>query len=395
MARKGWTRREPWRAAALVLASACVPSVSAQTWSLTGGNGNWQAPSSMQPLPFTSRGSWVSMPFVVQGQPWVHAQGGNRPFEREAPQRFQPKPAPPVPAPVPQPAPSAIDPNATYPTAPDRGSRPSSMPRTENANGMQPQSSADADGVSVSTGSISLPTTSGVSMSGGPIGVNMGTNWGWGASSAVHRDASTGYPVGWNQPGASYGAFDPRLSVHYKPAEIAAARERERLEDAEAKRSYLDRGMSALAKGDLELAEQLLSEHLRGTPEDVALARTIGVIELLLKRTDLGVKRIASAYTADPLLCETPIDLRAFPGGTTQIRRAASDVATLATKPGRADAALVAAALAQARGDRAVAMRFLERAAAGGLEQTLVARFRGTLAPPDQSAGLDSRPGKK
>ena len=395
MSRNAQNGRIGGRIAALGLGAlvswGLVGGASAQTWSMTGGKGTWQAPSSMQSIPYTSRGSWVRMPFVVQGQPWVYAPGGNRPFEREAPDRFQPKPPPPVPTPLPSPTPSAIDPNGTYPGAPSRGGSDGVGSGGMDAIG----DVVDADIASGAGGVISLPTTSGVSIGGGPIGVNMGTNWGWGASSGIHRDASTGYLTGWNQPGSSYGTFDPRLSVHYKPSEIAEIRARDRAEAVEAQRTYMDRGMSALAKGDLELAEQLLSEQLRETPEDVELIRRIGVIELMLKRTDAGVKRIASAYAADPLLCERPIDLANFGGSEAEIRRAASDVAVLASRAGRADAGLSAAALAQARGNRVVASRFLDRAAEGGLDPILVARFRSVLTPPEPRKTLEQTPETK
>lgn len=376
---------------AVAVMVAGAGAASAQTWALTGGQGTWQKPSSMQPMPYTSRGSWMSMPFVTAKQPWNYAQGGNRPLEREAPDRLNPNlPGPPVIQPQPHPTPSVTNPDGTirFPSGGSGGS----VSVGGDGNGLGLDLSLDAPGT---IGTIDLPTASTVSVgSGGGISVGVGTGWGWNTSSNIHRDASTGYLTGWNRPTTAYGTFDPRLSTHYKPAEIERMRAEEAAEAAAAKLTYMERGMSALAKGDLELAEQLLSEQLRQTPEDVALVRTIGVIELLMKRTDAGIKRIAGAYSADPLLCDTPIDAATFPGGATQLKRAASDVASLATKPGRPDAALVAAALAQSRGDAVVAGRFLDRAAAGNVDPTLIARFRGAITPPARGEGTPEKPGK-
>lgn len=369
---------------ALLVASGAA----GQTWSLTGGQGTWEKPSSMQPMPFTSRGSWMSMPFVTAKQPWNYAQGGNRPLERPAPDRLNPNlPGPPVVQPHPHPTPSVTNPDGTVLFPSVGGGAGATVGGDGSAIGLDP--SRDPPGT---IGTIDLPTASTVSVgSGGGISVGVGTGWGWNTSSNIHRDASTGYLTGWNRPTTQYGTFDPRLSTHYKPAEIEQMRAQEAAEAAAAKLTYMERGMSALAKGDLELAEQLLSEQLRQTPEDVALVRTIGVIELLRKRTDAGIKRIAGAYGADPLLCDAPIDAAMFPGGVTQLKRAASDVAALATKPGRPDAALVAAALAQSRGDAVVAGRFLDRAAAGGVDPTLIARMRGAITPPSRATGTPEK----
>jgi hypothetical protein len=374
-----------------------------QTWSLTGAPGTWERPPSMQPMPFTARGSWVSMPFVTAKQPWNYAQGGNRPIERETPDRLNPNlPGQPVVQPLPHPTPSVANPDGRI-LFPNTGTEVGAAVGN-GAIGQDPAMDPAHRDPPGTIGTIDLPTASTVSVgSGGGISLGTGTGWGWNTSSNVHRDASTGYLTGWNRPLSQYGVYDPRLSTHYKPAEIEQMRARERAEAEAAKLTYMERGLSALAKGNLELAEQLLSEQLRQTPEDVALIRTIGVVELLMKRTDAGVKRIAGAYGADPLLCDSPIDASIYPGGETRLKRAASDVASLATKPGRSDAALVAAAFAQSRGDAVVAGRFLDRAAAG-VDPTLIARFKGTLVPPTPPTpekpaqgdnGLGAEPKKK
>lgn len=346
-------------AAMPAIAQSSAPSSG--VWS--NGAGGWTPPSSMQPMPFVSRGSWVRMPFVRQGVPNNFAQGGNRPMERELPDRFNPNPPIPSPSPSPNPTPTVADGGVFFPVTGTTG---------------QPGTIDPDDPFGV----IELPTGTGVSIGAGGFSVGAGLGgWGYGTPTAVHRDASTGYLTGWNRSYGQYGSFDPRLSTHYKPSELKQMQAEAEAQAREEKLTVSERGLYALAKGDLDLAHDLLTQQLAQTPEDLVLIRTLGVIDLLRKQTDAGIKRIAGAYGADPLLCDTPIDASVYPGGDTALRRAASEVASIATRAGRADAAMVAAALAQARGDAVVAGRFLDRAAGSGLDRTLLARFRASIAP--------------
>lgn len=279
---------------------------------------------------FPTRGYGVRAPFVRVIAPNTTAIGGNRPMERTLPPRFDPPPT--IAAPSPSPAPA---------------------------------------------NTVDLPTTSSVSVSSSVMAP--GGSLGWGTPTAVYRHASTRGSMGWNRNAYDQQAFDQRLSVYYKPSELAALQAAE-LARIEAGRLPLeDRAASALLKGDLDLANELHLELLSASPDDLRVMRTLGVIDLMRKRTEEGLKRILAAYMADPLLADEPIDPAIYPDGASSLRRLSGEVANLASRPGRADAAFVAAVLAQSRNELVVAGRFLDRAAEGGTDQSIVVRMRASL----------------
>ncbi|MBX3361521.1 MAG: hypothetical protein KF705_08805 [Phycisphaeraceae bacterium] len=291
---------------------------------------------------FPTRGYGVRAPFVRMIAPNTFATGGNRPSERVLPPRLDPRPPVVV---APSPGPSA-EPQVNSPDP---------------------------------VNTIDLPITSGVAIStsvSAPASLN-----GYGLPTGVYTHASTRGATGWSRNQNDQYGPDPRLSPHYKPSEIAAIVAADQAREAAARVPVIERAASALQKGDAELAFDLYREHLSQYPDDLDAVRMLGVVELLLKRTDAGVKRIASVYASDPLMVGEPIDPANLPGGTTDLRRVSSDVAALASRGGRADAALVAAVLAQARQDRSVAIRFLDRAEAAGLDPALAARMRAELKP--------------
>ncbi|QYK48492.1 MAG: hypothetical protein KF838_01240 [Phycisphaeraceae bacterium] len=291
---------------------------------------------------FPTRGYGVRAPFVRMIAPNTFATGGNRPSERVLPPRLDPRPPVVV---APSPGPSA-EPQVNSPDP---------------------------------VNTIDLPITSGVAIStsvSAPASLN-----GYGVPTGVYTHASTRGATGWSRNQNDQYGPDPRLSPHYKPSEIAAIVAADQAREAAARVPVIERAASALQKGDAELAFDLYREHLSQYPDDLDAVRMLGVVELLLKRTDAGVKRIASVYASDPLMVGEPIDPANLPGGTTDLRRVSSDVAALASRGGRADAALVAAVLAQARQERAVATRFLDRAEAAGLDPALAARMRAELTP--------------
>ncbi len=290
---------------------------------------------------FPSRGYGAKAPLMRLGMPNNYAIGGNRPAERTLPPRLNPEPT--VAVPFPNPGSSA-------------GGDPPTQPNV-----------------------IDLPTSTGVVINtsvmapGGLI---------WGTPIAIHRDASTSYARGWNRNANDQPAFDQRLSIHYKPSELASLQAQALAEKEASKVPLSTRAESALAKGDLELARELYLELLAQSPDDLRASRTLGVIDLMSKRTDEGIKRLNMVYASDPLLVDEPIDADGYPGGATAMRRMSSDVANLAVRGERADAAFVAAILAQSRNERAVAMRFVDRAADGALDPVLLARLRASLEEP-------------
>lgn len=292
---------------------------------------------------FPTRGYGVRAPFVRVVAPNTYAIGGNRPSERTLPPRFDPPHAIAAPSPAPLP-----------------------------------------------TNTIDLPTTSAVSVNTAvmaPAG-----SLGWGTPTAVYRNASTQGSMGWNRNAYDQQGFDQRLSVYYKPSELAALQAEEQARIEAGRMPLTDRAASALLKGDLDLANELYLELLSVSPDDLHIMRTLGVIDLLRKRTDEGIKRIIAAYMADPLLADVPLDAALFPDGAVALRRAAGDIANLSTRPGRADAAFTAAILAQSRGDYVVAGRFLDRAAEGGLDPALIVRLRASTEAAQ--AGPRSKPAK-
>ena len=341
------------RIAAMIVAASCaIPwsAALAQTASPTGqpltNRPAYSQPMTKRPgqpstVVFPSRGYGAKAPLARLGMPHNYAVGGNRLSERTLPPRLRPTPT--IAAPSPNPGSSAGGDPPTQPNVID-------LPT--------------ANVVSINT-SISAP--------GGLI---------WGTPVAIHRDASTGYALGWNRNPSDQPAFDQRLSIHYKPSELAALAAEAQAERDAAKVPLETRAESALNKGDLELARELYLELLAESPDDLRASRTLGVIDLMSKRTDDGIKRLNLVYTSDPLLVDEPIDAEGFPGGAAALRRTSSDVANLAVRGGRADAAFVAAILAQARDERAVALRFVDRAAEGGLDPVLIARLRASLESP-------------
>lgn len=295
---------------------------------------------------FPSRGYGVRAPFVRVVAPNTNAIGGNRPSERTLPPRFDP------PGPIAAPSPP---PNTTPP-----GDLPSP------------------------TNTIDLPITSVVSVNSSVMAP--GGSLGWGTPTAVYRHASTRGSMGWNRNVYDQQGFDQRLSVYYKPSELAALQAEEQARIEAGRTPIADRAASALLKGDLDLANELHLELLSISPDDLHVLRTLGVIDLMRKRSDEGIKRILAAYTTDPLLSDEPIDPAMYPDGAAALRRVSSDVANLATRAGRADAAFTAALLAQSRNEYLVAGRFLDRAAEGGLDPTLTARLRASLEAAQAAA---------
>lgn len=285
-------------------------------------------PTPLQPIPAPPRPWGAKLPSVRQKMPYVLAPGGNNPSGRTLPPRFDPR-GPGVPTP---------------PVIQDQPSDPSSDQGTD-----------------------SRPTI-GVPIVHGPV---------FGGGTTVWRRASTGYAQGWNPPSRDYPRVDARLSIHYKPSELEAQAEADRA----AALPLDERAASALAKGDIRLAHELYDELAEQRPDDLLAARTLAILEVAIGKTDPGIRRLIAIYTADPLLCDTPIDLGAFPGAEPEIRRGSSAIAAIAVRSGRADAAFTAAVLAQARGDAMVAKRFLERASKAGLDPAVAGRFEAVIAP--------------
>lgn len=286
---------------------------------------------------FPQRGYGVRAPFVRVVAPNTNAIGGNRPSERTLPPRFDPPPT--IAAPLPAPA-----------------------------------------------NTIDLPITSAASVNTSVMAP--GGSLGWGTPTGVYRHASTRGSMGWNRNAYDQQGFDQRLSVYYKPSELAALQAEEQARIEAGRTPLADRAASALLKGDLDLAHELHLELLSSSPDDLRVMRTLGVIDLMRKRTDEGLKRILAAYMADPLLSDEPIVPTIYPDGAVALRRISGDVANLATRPGRADAAFTAALLAQSRNEYLVAGRFLDRSAEGGMDATLIIRMRAAL----EAAQVAARP---
>lgn len=302
---------------------------------------------------FPTRNYGVRAPFTIIRPPNTNAIGGNRPGERPRPPRFDP--------------PDTI----AAPSPPPNTSAPGDAPNPANT--------------------VDLPITTGVSINTSVMAP--ASVVGWGSSSAVYRHASTRGSMGWNRNSYDQQAFDQRLSVYYKPSELAALQAEELARQDAERLPLADRAASALLKGDLDLAHELYLEVLSTSPDDLNVMRTLGVIDLLSRRTDAGVKRILAAHMADPLLTDMPINPETYPDGTAALRRASGEVASLAARPGRADAAFTAALLAQSRNEYLVAGRFLDRAAEGGLDPMLVARMKASLEAA-QTAARPQTPGK-
>lgn len=289
-------------------------------------------PPVLQPIPAPplKRHGQVRMPFVRSKQPYVLNPAGNLPLNRTLPARLDPR-----------------GPNAPSPPVIQTPGDPNNQP-----------------GVTLRPSDIYR----------GPIQVG-GIN--------RYTSTTTGYAIGWRPPHDAQ-LRDPRLSSHFRPSEIPPP------EPVAPLRSVSERAPSALAAGNLDLAHELYIELTSSSPEDLTLARTLGIVELLQGQTDAGVKRIAAVYAADPMLAQTPIPGSLLPGGELTLRRLGSEVANHGARANRPETSLVAAVLAQGRKDYVVANRFLDRAQATGLDPLLVARLRAEFVPPKPASSPQS-----
>lgn len=280
-------------------------------------------PPVLQPIPGPplKRHGQVSMPFVRSKQPYVLNPAGNLPLDRTLPARLDPR-----------------GPNAPSPPVIQTPGEPNNQPV-----------------VTLRPGDVY----------GGPIMVG-GIN--------RYTSTTTGGAIGWSRPRESQ-LTDPRLSSHFRPSEIQPP------EPVEPLRPITERAPSSLRSGDLDLAHELYDELVKTHPEDLTLARSLGMVELLQRQTDAGVKRLAALYAADPMLAERPVDPETIPGGKVTLRRLGSEVANLGARANRPDASLVAALLAHFRGDLVVANRFIAKAEAEGLDPVLAARVRAEFVP--------------
>lgn len=281
-------------------------------------------PPVLQPIPGPplKRHGQVSMPFVRSKQPYVLNPAGNFPLNRTLPARLDPR-----------------GPNAPTPPVIQTPGEPNNQP---------------------------VITTRPGDVYTGPIVVG-GVN--------RYTSTTTGSAIGWNRP-LDWQLADPRLSSHFRPSEIQPP------EQVQPLRPITERAPSALRSGDLDLAHELYDELVKTHPEDLTLARSLAMVELLQRQTDAGVKRLAALYAADPMLAERPVDPDTIPGGKVTLRRLGSEVANLGSRSSRPDASLVAALLAHFRGDLVVANRFIAKAEAEGLDPALAARVRAEFVPP-------------
>lgn len=130
-----------------------------------------------------------------------------------------------------------------------------------------------------------------------------------------------------------------------------------------------DAAVAALERSRYGDAVIELESYLAGEPEDMEVVRLLGVVQLLDGQTAAGIESIGRSYEADPYLAARPIGSEVLAPRPGDLRRALSAVVGHAHRTHSPHAWLTAAVLMRAEGRPEQAVKMLERAIAGGLDE--------------------------
>lgn len=141
----------------------------------------------------------------------------------------------------------------------------------------------------------------------------------------------------------------------------------------------LDLAESALIAGDYQAAISAYDAQLKLVPSDAASQRMLGITLILDRQIAEGVEAIAEAYQKNPVLASTSFDSSLFPYIQTLRERAAAAISH-AHRVQSWEAYLAAAVLKHAEGEKAVALKMLDKSAQLDLPDAIEQPLRTTLA---------------
>lgn len=221
---------------------------------------------------------------------------------------------------------------------------------------------------------------------GGTWGYNWGSSWGWGGvcgcGGGVYPwgyDRYWGYDPSWGNVriGSTYSYYgtDPALNPTYTPSTPSAPTA------APTPPPTPDEiARAAMGVGRYADAVEALKLHLKSEPTDPEAMRRLGIAHLFTRAWDPGFAQIAKAYQTDPVLADVPLTAAELNIRPDLLRELTGRVVTRARQGHSSDAWLTAAVLMQSRGLTEQAIAMLEAAKNAGLDPTLYARFRQSLA---------------
>ncbi len=217
-------------------------------------------------------------------------------------------------------------------------------------------------------------------------GWNAGSSWGWGDPRLWRRGycppayiSYWGYDPAWDRAriGSTSGYFfgaDPALDVNYQPGGTAQAAA------PVPPPTHEEVAGLAMSVGRYADAVEALKLQLKGSPNDPAVMRRLGIAQLLARTWDDGFARIAKAYEADPVLSDVPLTSEELGVRDDVLRELTGRVVSRARQGRSRDAWMTAAILMQARGKHEQAITMLEAAKNSGMDATLYARMRQSLS---------------
>ncbi|MCC6969988.1 MAG: hypothetical protein IT434_07165 [Phycisphaerales bacterium] len=226
-----------------------------------------------------------------------------------------------------------------------------------------------------------------VGCAGNQCGYNAGSSWGWGNDRFWGAgNYPTNYFRYWGidplwgrsrvgSPFTTYYGSDPALDVNYQPSQASqpsAPSEPPPTPDEIAK--------LAMSLGRYPEAVDALKLHLKDNPNDPAAMRRLGIAQVLSRQWDDGFARIARAYQADPVLSDVPLTGEELGVREDVLRELTGRVVSRARQGRSRDAWMTAAILMQSRDKNEQAITMLEAAKNAGMDATLYARMRQSLA---------------